>query len=238
MIMMRRKLPNEKVERLRLDRLPAALGPLRSRMRRWAVDNMERLKEADPELPDKLSDRAQDCWRPLVAIADLAGGNWPEAARQAALVLSGVRIEEEASLGIELLSDLHDIFSEADDDHLTTNEILTALNSREDRPWSDMRFGKGLSANQLARMLREFTTRKGEPIKPRDIWVRGSCLKGYRRDDFADAFLRYLPHKARGARGAGLDQEARATEAVLMAPSLAGLASNTGEDPDDPLAGL
>lgn len=238
MIMMRRKLPNEKVERLRVDRLPGALAPLRSQMRRWAIDNTERLKEADPELPAELSDRAQDCWRPLVAIADLAGGRWPTEARKAALMLSGVKIEEEASLGIELLSDLYDIFGEADGGQLATNEILAALNRREDRPWGDMRFGKGLSAHQMAKVLREFTTPKGEPIKPRDIWMNGACLKGYHLEDFTDAFLRYLPHKAREARGADIDQNRHVTEAGPRAAPLADLADGTGGCLQDLLVGL
>jgi Protein of unknown function (DUF3631) len=35
-----------------------------------------------------LNDRAEDCWSPLFAIADIAGGNWPDLARKAALALS------------------------------------------------------------------------------------------------------------------------------------------------------
>ena len=40
-------------------------------------------------LPQGLSDRAQDNWEPLIALADLAGGPWPQRARAAALALSG-----------------------------------------------------------------------------------------------------------------------------------------------------
>ena len=34
-------------------------------------------RRARPALPDELDDRAQDVWEPLLAIADLAGGDWP-----------------------------------------------------------------------------------------------------------------------------------------------------------------
>ena len=61
---------------------------LGSRARRWADDNLEKLRLMDPELPSKLNDRAADNWRSLVAIADTIGGSWPEAARRAALILS------------------------------------------------------------------------------------------------------------------------------------------------------
>ena len=47
-----------------------------------------RLEAALPEIPDDLNDRAQDNWEPLLAIADLAAGDWPNTARPAAKALS------------------------------------------------------------------------------------------------------------------------------------------------------
>lgn len=44
-----------------------------------------------PELPDELDDRAQGIWEVLLAIADVAGEDWPERARQAARALSAAR---------------------------------------------------------------------------------------------------------------------------------------------------
>ena len=38
----------------------------------------EKLETADPEIPDELGDRMQDCWEPLFAIADAAGETWPK----------------------------------------------------------------------------------------------------------------------------------------------------------------
>ena len=45
---------------------------------------MQRLAEADPDVPDELHDRAADNWRPLLDIANAVGGDWPERARAAA----------------------------------------------------------------------------------------------------------------------------------------------------------
>jgi len=42
----------------------------------------------DSAIPPALSDRAADNWRPLLAVAALAGGTWPARAYQAAVVLS------------------------------------------------------------------------------------------------------------------------------------------------------
>jgi len=64
------------------------LLPLRQELETWAVDNIATLAAARPELPDELGDRAQDVWEPLLAIAELAGGDWPERARTAAVALS------------------------------------------------------------------------------------------------------------------------------------------------------
>jgi len=81
---MRRKTRKDTVARLRQDRIVAELHPLARQVARWAKDHRVKLKAADPPLPEALSDRAQDNWRPLVAIADAVGGEWPRKARAAA----------------------------------------------------------------------------------------------------------------------------------------------------------
>ena len=67
-----RKRPDEKIERIRIDRLDA-LKDLQRKCARWAIDHIQLLKFVDPEIPNGLHDRAADNWRPLLAIADLAG---------------------------------------------------------------------------------------------------------------------------------------------------------------------
>ena len=83
---MRRRKPDEYVERLRLDRLDC-LGDYASMCARWVADNLMGLSDADPDIPSGMHDRAEDNWRPLLAIADLAGADWPEKARQIAVML-------------------------------------------------------------------------------------------------------------------------------------------------------
>lgn len=72
-ISMRRRLKTEKVERLRGDRPRGALLDLPRKIARWVEDNAEAMHRADPVMPEELSDRACDNWRPLLAIADVAG---------------------------------------------------------------------------------------------------------------------------------------------------------------------
>ena len=85
---MRRRRPDEALRRLRLDRLDG-LTMLQRQAWRWAQDHLDQLRDADPDIPTGLDDRAADNWRPLLAVADLAGGPWPERAREAAQQLSG-----------------------------------------------------------------------------------------------------------------------------------------------------
>src|SRR5262249_48902232 len=66
-----------------------AATPIREQLMAWAkaTSVVDQLHAARPDLPPGLSDRQTDVWEPLLAIADLAGGDWPQRARQAALVL-------------------------------------------------------------------------------------------------------------------------------------------------------
>jgi hypothetical protein len=80
---MKRKTRGEKVERWRKRNVEPEALRLRERLEAWGVQNIEKLRGARPALPDALSDRQQDGAEPLLAIADLAGGRWPDAARRA-----------------------------------------------------------------------------------------------------------------------------------------------------------
>src|SRR5215831_7814784 len=85
-ITLQRKPKTAAVERLR-KRDSEEFATLRRKAARWAADNLDKLTDPEPAIPDALNDRAADNWRPLLAIADLAGGDWPRRARQACLTL-------------------------------------------------------------------------------------------------------------------------------------------------------
>ena len=74
---LKRRLRSEKVDSFRLDRT-VTLDDLASKAARWAFDNMEQIQAADPKTPEGLFNRDADNWRPLLAIAEAAGGHWPE----------------------------------------------------------------------------------------------------------------------------------------------------------------
>ena len=63
-----------------------------------------------------------------------------------------------------------------------------------DRPWAEYSHGRAISTAKIARLLRPFGIVGGEYR----IAAEGDkVLKGYRRDAFSDAWVRYLPSEAR-----------------------------------------
>jgi hypothetical protein len=181
------KADRKRIKRLRLDRVRMIFGPLCEAACRWALDHLAELQVADPAMPDELDDRAQDNWRPLIAIADAAGGDWPERARKAALLLSGAgaRAEEDGQ-GVLLLTDLRDLFTKLNADQLPTATILEGLLKLEDRPWTECNHGRPLTARGIADILRPFG------VRPCGIRIGGDTPKGYRLKDLTDAFSSYV----------------------------------------------
>jgi Protein of unknown function (DUF3631) len=60
---------------------------LRRKLARWTVDNAAALRDANPESAPGFNNRIRMNWKVLLAIADLAGGDWAKRARAAALEL-------------------------------------------------------------------------------------------------------------------------------------------------------
>jgi putative DNA primase/helicase len=185
---MRRKTPDEKVERLRSDRASEELLPLRRKAARWAKDNIRRLKDCEPSVPQELNDRAQDSWRPLLAIAELAGAQWVEYGRASAVRLSEGK--GEVSTRTLLLADIREIFRQAGTTRMASADICARLGDMEEHPWPELRNGQPITVRQLARLL--------EPlgVGPRQFRITGEVARGYELGDFEDSFARYLPGTA------------------------------------------
>ena len=91
---------------------------------------IETLRDASPAYPSELRDRHVEVWWNLCAIADLAGEDWPEAARAAALALHvGEDDESGYSVGVLLLAHVERAFDEAETDRLPTAKLLDLLAS-------------------------------------------------------------------------------------------------------------
>ena len=97
-IRMRRRHSGERIEPFRR-RIHAVRGhEIRQRIETWA--RVQPGIEEWPELPAGVEDRDADVWESIIAVADTAGGDWPERARAAAVALVAVGKEAEPSLGV------------------------------------------------------------------------------------------------------------------------------------------
>jgi Protein of unknown function (DUF3631)/CHC2 zinc finger len=81
---LKRRLASETIEPLRLDRTER-LDLLARQAARWCADHAEAVRTADPTMPNGIFNRDSDNWKSLLSIATIAGGSWPERARQAAV---------------------------------------------------------------------------------------------------------------------------------------------------------
>lgn len=184
-IRMKKRKRTERVEAWR-ERLNAgAAKDLGQRLQHW-------MSNVSLEYPEQMpvEDRAADVWEALIMVADAAGGHWPLRARNAAVAMTSN--DEKVSVGVQLLATLRTILgSEA---KLSTERILQELLDSDPLWRHHHHNGDALNSRDLAKYLFPFG------IKPVDVWIEGGNLKGYRADDFADAWDRYLPPEGREVR--------------------------------------
>jgi hypothetical protein len=182
-VRLRRRKSSERVKQFRADRAEE-LRQLARKIARWTVDNRNILIASDPETGSLLN-RPADNWRPLLAIADAAGGDWPTIARATAEASEGLK-QDQSSRAI-LLSDIREVFeSRPHVDRIASTELAAELGAMEGRPWAEWRNGKPITAASLARMLAPFgispATRRDGP----------NTFKGYLFANFSETFDCYL----------------------------------------------
>jgi hypothetical protein len=175
-------------KKIRGDTIDALCEPHRRKLLRLADQLRDDLRGTDPEVPEELGARQADVWRPLLAIADAIGEDWPRIARESAKTLHGVA-EEEGDYGILMLADVRDLVDAEPDEHITSAHIVKELTKLEHRPWPEYRAGHPITTRGVATLLGRFG------IKPVTVRVGSEVGKGYKLEHLAPAFKRYLPPK-------------------------------------------
>ncbi|HEY7222894.1 MAG TPA: DUF3631 domain-containing protein [Micromonosporaceae bacterium] len=199
-VRMRRRSPDEVVEPYRR-RVHGPEGmTIRSSLMRWVTSVAPVLRDAWPKMPEGVADRNADVWEALLAIADAAGGEWPDRARAAAVALVAESMGDAPSLGVRLLADLRTVFAEQTE--MAGADILTALRGMDEAPWDELR-GAPLNARGLANLLRPYG------VRSTNIRKDDRVVKGYKRESLWDAWSRYLPdgcntRNTRNAPGRGV----------------------------------
>jgi len=125
---------------------------------------------------------AQECAEPLLCIADVIGGHWPERSRAA---LASVFHCAETSLSVQLLSDIRAWFHvRGNPEYLSSGDMLASLATLDHRPWAAWPANSG---RRLGALLHPFG------IFSRNLHGSGRVFKGYMLKNFQAAFDRYLP---------------------------------------------
>jgi putative DNA primase/helicase len=191
-ITLTRRKRDEAITPFRLDKVDH-LVVLARKLARWTTDNAVAIAATEPEMPAGIYNRAADNWRPLLAIATVAGGKWRDRGERAALKSVAADIDDASRLEL-LLGDIRDIFAKRAANNIEpakeipSADLVSGLVGLEGRPWAE--YGKNdkpVTANGLARLLKQVG------IAPEQIGPEGSRVRGYKLHLFQDAFDRYLP---------------------------------------------
>ena len=156
------------------------------KLARWTADKFDQLKNCDPQLPETAFNRLADNWRPLFAITEIAGGDWPQRAQEAFTKLTSTEDLDAQGVGTLLLADIAGAFTARNTDKIFSAQLCEDLVEIEGRPWAEWgKHRKPISANQLAIQLRRFS------VSPHKIRIGEKTGRGYELEDFKDAFSRY-----------------------------------------------
>jgi Protein of unknown function (DUF3631) len=202
-IMMRRRAPGESVDDYQEEDVLDVAAKLRHRLETWTESVSVDLRAARPKMPDGVRDRKAECWRALLAVADTAGGAWPEFGRAACehfTLGGGAKDVSELSAGIRLLADIRTVWGSATSetsatplisgvadvaDVAATAALLRELWKLDESPWGEW-YGKPLGDRQLAKLLKPYD------IRPVVVRIGQATPRGYKLADFTDAWKRYL----------------------------------------------
>jgi hypothetical protein len=195
-----RRSREEKIERFRRRDAKAETMVIRESLKAWGQQNglANQLRSARPEIPNELDDRQADICEPLLAIAEIATGDWPQRCRDSLVSLCSGGADQDESLGVKLLHAIREGFGSTNADRLSTEHLLRLLIGQDsDAPWAawwehDLKNENTRGpAAKLARLLKPFDIR-ARVIRLAD----DSTPRGYLRQDFEEAWKRYCPPKA------------------------------------------
>jgi hypothetical protein len=168
------------------------------KLARWIADNYTEIKSCNPQLPGDIFNRVADNWRPLFAIAQVAGGDWPKRCLAACRKLQSGEFEDVETLRAALLGDIQQIFAgtwppldEGEEatpiDRIFSKDLVEKLAEMKERPWPEVcRGDKPITERWLARNLGLFG------IHSKNVRIGDEQAKGYELADFKDVFDRYV----------------------------------------------
>lgn len=154
----------------------------------------DKVKNLKVDLPPGCNGRAREKWRPLMRIAVVAGGPWPEIADR--LIRRGL-VEDEADRidglrslppAVVLMHDLHEIWTGGGffdgQPFVATRELVNRLAFHNPEQWGDFStYGKRLTETRLGRMITQVA-------KVHSTRIEHNGARGYLRPDLEAAWNR------------------------------------------------
>jgi putative DNA primase/helicase len=158
---------------------------LRSQIARWTKDHVAEVTELRSMDFDLGSYTLNSTYLPLFAIAQCISGDVFERAVNASKATIAKTVSK--SEKVQLLENIREILVSKAAKNIPSIELVEALCNRRDWPWNTCKKGKPLDQVYLAEIL------KGYGVHTLSVWIDGSTKRGFRLEDFEDAFARYLP---------------------------------------------
>ena len=123
----------------------------------------------------------------MLALADVAGGDWPDLARKAALALSADTDDSDTFI-TKLLRALKEDFEEQGETHANgfqlTTDICDHLNQDTEAPWANLK--NQMTPELLAKNLSRY------PVKSDRITLNGQKVRGFHWKKLKPVFDGYL----------------------------------------------
>lgn len=150
----------------------------------WAEAHTLDLAAAWPDLPDGVADREAEKWLPLLAVADVAGGPWPERIAKACdEFVNGIAAEPAIPPLAQLLADIQSVWC---DDRMSSPELCRRLRALDGARWGTI-WPESAAPRELAAMLRTVG------VHPRKMRINNQPLQGYDRKDFVPLWNSTVP---------------------------------------------
>jgi uncharacterized protein DUF3631 len=160
--------------------------PIHDALARWASGYF--VKDP-PRMPDGLSDRQEDIWEPLLAIADSVGGQVPELAREAAQVLCHNGDDDGSGFGTRQLLAIRRIIG--DQDRISSADLINGLWEADELP-SRLLEDDEPNYKKIGHWLSKFIkSYGGQPA--RKLRFGEGTAKGYTASELKPIFDRYCP---------------------------------------------
>jgi hypothetical protein len=188
-ILIHRKLKTQQCQKYRRqDRANAK--PLHDALEAWSNDAelQKTLRESRPQMPECLTDRQEDIWEPLQAIADTISGEVSELARAAARSLCATDSDEQGRDATQLAA-IKKVVGEAD--RIKSRGLIDGLWEADALPanlMGDETPNYKKIGHWLSKLIQSYG---GKP--PRQLDFNGENDRGYEAAELKEIFERYCP---------------------------------------------